>query len=112
MIKKTLFHKILFCEASTMNTSVTKRELRILGEISLGRDPGFLYVVASIKKLLNGRHYVQKPCIAVATALNNGEATSLSTSNSEISGTILFSITLGFPTTISFSDSTFEHFFP
>ena len=54
-----------------MNSSGTKRELRILGEISLGRDPGFLYVVASSKKLLNGRHYVQKPWIAVATALLN-----------------------------------------
>ena len=52
-----------------MNSSGTKRELWILGEISLGRDPGFLYVVASSKKLLNGRHYVQKPWIAVATAL-------------------------------------------
>ena len=72
MIKKTLFHKIMFYQASTVNTSVTKRDLRILGEISPGREPGFLYLVASIKKLLNGRHYVQKPWIAVATALWSG----------------------------------------
>ena len=52
-----------------MNSSGTKRELRILGEISLGRDPGFLYVPTSSKKLLNGRGYVQKPLFAVATAL-------------------------------------------
>ena len=54
-----------------MNTSVTKRDLRILGETSTGRDPGFLYVRTSIKKLLNGRPDVQKPWFAVATALIN-----------------------------------------
>ena len=69
MIKKTLFHKIMFYQASTVNTSVTKRDLRILGETSTGRDPGFLYVRTSIKKLLNGRPDVQKPWFAVATAL-------------------------------------------
>ena len=54
-----------------MNTSLTKRDLRILGETSTGRDPGFLYVRTSIKKLLNGRPDVQKPWFAVAPALVN-----------------------------------------
>ena len=61
----------MFFQASTVNTSVTKRDLRILGETSTGRDPGFLYVRTSIKKLLNGRPDVQKPWFAVATALIN-----------------------------------------